>query len=92
MVKMDSQQAKKETTNLEVQHPLGRLWDMDIYRNSHEMVSRSELNLPPRRCYLCNNPAHSCGRSKKHDLQELEQYILDLYQSFQSRNSISELK
>jgi len=91
-LKMDPLTAKDTCIPLENNHILGRLWDIDIYKNTGVPVSRSELNLPPRRCYLCGESAHSCTRSSKHSLEDLLLYITQLFSSFKSGIINSELQ
>ncbi|MFL2101427.1 citrate lyase holo-[acyl-carrier protein] synthase [Desemzia sp. FAM 23989] len=55
--------------------PLGRLFDMDVlFKESTgglNSVSRRELGLPVRKCFICNDDAKNCGRSRKHSLEEM---------------------
>lgn len=60
---------------LEEQHPVGRLWDLDVIAPSGAGVSRRGLGMPLRTCLLCNRPAHECGRSRRHPLPELWKVI-----------------
>jgi holo-ACP synthase CitX len=64
--------------NLEETHKLGRLIDLDFFMKAKKSVSRSELNLSRRRCYICNNDAVICSRSKKHSLRDLVKFMDDL--------------
>jgi len=92
LLQMSPESAKERCITIEKSHTLGRLWDMDIYRTSGIPVSRSEMNLSPRKCFICEDKAHNCARSSKHDKKELEGHILNLYNSFKSGKSDSELK
>lgn len=56
---------------LEDQDELGRLFDIDVLRADGTKVSREELGFPPRRCLLCDGPAHACSRSRTHSVEEL---------------------
>lgn len=49
---------------------LGRLFDIDIY-DRYGQVSRKDLELPERKCFLCNNSAKSCSRSRRHSLTDI---------------------
>jgi holo-ACP synthase len=68
---VDAQLVKSATVELEDQHPLGRLWDLDVIAPGPRRLSRQELGSPARRCLVCERPAHACGRSRRHPLQEL---------------------
>ena len=71
---------KKVLVECEESHVLGRLWDMDVITqdpNSHHYrpISRNDLGLEPRQCFICHRSAKACARSRKHSLLELQQYI-----------------
>lgn len=56
---------------LEMKHPLGRLWDIDVLDSHGRILSRGDVGLAPRRCLLCNRPANVCGRERTHSVDEL---------------------
>jgi len=62
---------KRVTVGLEDSHPLGRLWDLDVIDPRVGAVSRGTLGAPPRRCFVCSEPAHACARSRAHPLDAL---------------------
>lgn len=62
---------KTALIELEEQHPLGRLWDMDVISPQDGPVSRHTCGLPPRRCLICSEHAHACSRSRAHPLEQL---------------------
>lgn len=68
-------QLKKMTVDIETTHPLGRLVDIDILDLNNHTLSRTDLGSPPRRCFICSDPAHNCVRSRKHSLEEILKYI-----------------
>ncbi|MEG0773108.1 citrate lyase holo-[acyl-carrier protein] synthase [Clostridium sp.] len=82
VVNEPSQKVKKDTINIEQNHPLGRLVDIDVYNESGEGISRTELNLPNRKCFLCEKEAHICVRSKAHQVEEIKKYINKTLQEF----------
>lgn len=63
--------AKELMISLEDQDRLGRLFDIDVLRTDGTKVSREELGYPPRRCLMCEEPAHACSRSRRHSVEEL---------------------
>ncbi|WP_319204923.1 citrate lyase holo-[acyl-carrier protein] synthase [uncultured Ilyobacter sp.] len=73
---------KKSVVKLEKSHPLGRLVDIDVYKDDSQGISRSHLNLPKRKCFICENDAHVCVRSRAHSLDELINYIHISYEDF----------
>jgi holo-ACP synthase len=56
---------------LEQSHPLGRLWDIDVFSPQGKLLSRSDFSQPPRSCLLCAKPAALCARKRAHALPEL---------------------
>lgn len=65
---------KKRMMSVEEHHPLGRLFDIDILLPSGEKLSRPRY----RRCFLCNEQAQACARSRAHTLDELQTAISHL--------------
>lgn len=50
---------------------VGRLWDFDVFDAQGRQYSRSELQLPPRRCLICEKEAKICARERAHSLSEI---------------------
>lgn len=73
---------KKATVKLEENHPLGRLFDIDIFYKDLSKISREDVGKPKRKCLLCNNNAVECGRARKHSVQELEVFINNLISEY----------
>lgn len=67
---------------LEHQHPLGRLWDIDIIGGDGKPLSRSRFGLPPRTCLCCGEPAKACARSRRHSLDELQTAMRGHYRRY----------
>lgn len=66
---------KKQLIDIEETHPLGRFIDLDFFSANDKSVYRNELNLPPRKCYLCNKYAIMCIRNQSHSVSELLAFI-----------------
>jgi holo-ACP synthase len=62
---------KKITIHMEETHPLGRLFDIDVYDKAGNGIGRAELGYPVRRCLMCEKDAKLCGRSRSHTVEEL---------------------
>ena len=62
---------KKAMVALEDEHPLGRLFDLDVLSPSGEHLSRRDFGAPMRRCLICERAAAECARSRTHSLDEL---------------------
>lgn len=67
----DSEKIKKQMVEIEDNHALGRFLDIDVILPSGQKVSRLGLGMEPRRCFICDNPASSCARSRNHSLEML---------------------
>ncbi|WP_333804440.1 triphosphoribosyl-dephospho-CoA synthase CitG [Sulfurospirillum sp.] len=63
---------------IENNHPLGRLMDIDVLDTTGKILSRSELGLPKRQCFMCNDEAHTCARAQKHTYAALTSHIKSL--------------
>ena len=70
----DASVIKAEMTKLEENHPLGRLFDIDVLNAEGEKLSRAI----PRRCLLCDRQAQDCARSRRHSVEDLTSRINDM--------------
>lgn len=66
-----AQELKVAVINLEEQHPLGRLWDIDILTPEGGVISRRHFSLSPRRCLVCGKFAIECARLRTHSYHDL---------------------
>lgn len=62
---------KLAAIQLEQQHPLGRLWDIDVLTTDGGILSRRDFSLTERCCLLCSQSAAECGRARTHTLTDL---------------------
>ena len=68
----DLMSVKKITAEIENSHPLGRIFDIDIFDRKLEQVkSGREM----RKCFICDRPAFECARSRRHPLSEVIEHI-----------------
>lgn len=76
---LSPQEMKEQMIKIEEEHPLGRLFDLDVIKfnkaSEIEGVSRTQFNWPVRRCFICDQPAKECGRSRRHSVLELQEEI-----------------
>ncbi|MBE0700285.1 MAG: citrate lyase holo-[acyl-carrier protein] synthase [Acholeplasmataceae bacterium] len=77
LINSDVHHIKQTLIHLEDTHPLGRFIDLDVYADARKSLSRNDLGLLPRACFLCNNDAFICARSGKHPTSELILFIHD---------------
>lgn len=73
---------KNRTVGIEENHPLGRFVDIDVYDKYNRSLSRKDLGLDRRRCYICDNYAHICVRQRQHSEKEIKHFIKNSYKSF----------
>ncbi|MDU2566064.1 MULTISPECIES: citrate lyase holo-[acyl-carrier protein] synthase [Anaerococcus] len=82
VAKGDPCDLKMKMVNIEENSYFGRLYDIDlIYKG--KSVSRQELDLGPRKCFLCNDDAKICARSRKHNLDSMIRWIEDLIDNYE---------
>jgi len=72
---ISAHQLKRNFVDIENNHALGRLIDLDVFDDQPISISRSSLNLKPRKCYVCHRDAHICSRSKRHSIGILLNYV-----------------
>lgn len=63
--------AKRTACRIEEEHPLGRLFDIDVLRPDGVPMSRAEVGGSLRRCLVCGNEARFCMRNHSHTQQEI---------------------
>jgi holo-ACP synthase CitX len=67
--------------------PGGRLFDIDVMSCTGSPVSREDVGLPPRRCFICLSPAAQCVREKKHSAIEVNRAVDELIGLWMSSNA-----
>lgn len=82
VVNMDPRKLKKLTIDIEENHSLGRIFDMDVFDSNHNQVSRSDLGEEGRKCLICNKNAKICSREASHWIEELLERIDKLYREY----------
>ncbi|MBS7525076.1 citrate lyase holo-[acyl-carrier protein] synthase [Fusibacter paucivorans] len=65
---------KRYLVEIEESCEIGRIFDLDVYMADGIPLSRAEGH--ERKCYLCDEPAHACARSRAHSFKDLEQYLI----------------
>ncbi len=93
------QHMKSLLVDIENTHPLGRFIDLDYYLNSEKSISRDELGIDSRICYLCEKEAHICSRNQTHPILDLVthvkksifSYLLNLMSEYAEKAMLYEL-
>lgn len=79
---------KEIMIEIENSYPLGRIFDIDVLKTTGDKIYRKDVNISNRMCFLCNESAHVCSRSKKHNTEELITKIIEIiYEYFNSKFS-----
>lgn len=71
-------EVKKAAIRVEDNHPLGRLWDVDVFCPDTGLLSRKSVGDNKRRCFICDEPAHVCARMQRHSLQTLQAVMKEM--------------
>ncbi|PFN95675.1 citrate lyase holo-[acyl-carrier protein] synthase [Bacillus sp. AFS076308] len=82
VVNKDQRKLKALMLEIENEHPLGRLFDLDVIGVDGIPISRENFGNSNRKCLLCHADAHGCGRSRKHTIEELMQKIKSMVDSY----------
>ncbi|MEQ7044603.1 citrate lyase holo-[acyl-carrier protein] synthase [Enterococcus gallinarum] len=80
-VKMLGFDLKKTMVEIENSLIYGRLVDLDVIFYADERlqtISRKMMNLPLRKCLVCDNEAKSCSRSRKHSIKQMRESIANI--------------
>lgn len=64
-------EVKEITLPIEEQHPLGRLFDMDVLDADGNKLSRQAY----RKCLICDRQAQDCARARRHSVKEMQDAI-----------------
>lgn len=75
---------KKIMVDIEETHPLGRLFDIDVYDKEGRGLCREAFGAPVRRCLLCGKEAKVCGRNRSHTVDELYKRVEDIIRVWQN--------
>lgn len=77
-VDADASALKDWMRAIEEEHPLGRLFDIDVLDANGAKLSRDGH----RKCLICGGDVHVCGRSRAHSAQELFLRAREMMQAF----------
>lgn len=84
LIDLPREQVKRMTCGIEDTHPLGRLFDIDVFTPDGVPVSRTELGLGPRRCLICGGDARVCMRTGAHSYDDLLSRISRMISEYNS--------
>ncbi|WP_164509066.1 citrate lyase holo-[acyl-carrier protein] synthase [Clostridium rectalis] len=85
-IKDIAEEIKNKTVDVEEKHILGRCVDIDVYDTDGNGISRRDLRLPSRKCFICADYAQNCVRSRKHSFKEVTKFVESKYNEYLKNN------
>ncbi|TWD89639.1 holo-ACP synthase [Neobacillus bataviensis] len=82
VVKTKERSLKALMIEIENEHPLGRLFDFDVIGVDGKPFSRETIGNSKRKCLLCEQDAHICGRNRGHTTEALIEKIHSMVNSY----------
>ena len=77
-------QIKKDMIEIEDSHPLGRLIDIDV----HSLTG--QISRPVKRqCYICDEVSAICIREKRHNIEEINNYIKENVKEYYGKSILN---
>ena len=74
--------AKALACDIEDTHPLGRLFDIDVFDANGIPIKRESVGYAPRKCLLCDNESRYCMRNRSHTPQQLMKKINSMIEAY----------
>ena len=74
--------AKALACDIEDTHPLGRLFDIDVFDANGIPIKRESVGYAPRKCLLCDNESRYCMRNRSHTPQQLMEKIDSMIEAY----------
>lgn len=91
IIQGDAKQIKTVLCNIEDNSELGRLYDIDVIDITGMKISRDDIHLSPRKCFICNNSAAICARSRAHSVDTMIKEINNKIGTFYKNKIIANL-
>ena len=84
-INKEVREIKSIALDIEEKHILGRCVDLDVYDENGLSISRDDFGIGMRKCYICDDIAHNCVRSKKHSKEEVEGFIKSKFAEYMEK-------
>lgn len=68
-------EVKRQAIAIEEKDIVGRYIDIDVFQNETKSLSRGDLNIKSRKCFICDNNPYICMRNQAHTLEEIKNKI-----------------
>ena len=83
IIREDPIYIKKISVIVEDEHLLGRCVDIDVYNNiTNFSISRKQLGMQPRKCFVCDEMAQICARTQTHEISQIIKYLKESLEKF----------
>lgn len=73
-----AQEIKELMIKEEEHHPLGRLFDLDVFDEDFRLISRRNLGYKGRSCLLCHEEAVKCILQRAHTQEDVRKKVEEL--------------
>jgi holo-ACP synthase CitX len=83
VVRTNTLETKKIACQIEDEHPLGRLFDIDVVTEEGLPLFREDVGSHPRKCLLCNQDARVCMRNQAHTLADIRNKIQEMIEQYE---------
>lgn len=70
-------EVKLQAIAIEEADAVGRYVDIDVFQNETKSLSRSDLAIKSRKCFICDNNPYICIRNHAHSLEEITNKIMN---------------
>ncbi|MGL4992347.1 MAG: citrate lyase holo-[acyl-carrier protein] synthase [Sarcina sp.] len=67
-VQADAVFIKRLMMDIESESKIGRLFDIDVFNEKEELLSRRDFSIMKRKCLICDRDAVVCSRSRAHHI------------------------
>lgn len=78
---VDAYEIKRRVLQIENEHILGRLFDIDVFNSDSHLIHREQLGQSPRKCFLCGEDTFVCASRGIHSTAEKLAYCNALLKS-----------
>lgn len=81
LTSLTPEELKRRMVVIEEEHPYGRIFDLDVLwleEGQLHMISRTDIGLPKRKCFICQREAKDCARSRRHSVDEMQKKISEI--------------
>jgi holo-ACP synthase/triphosphoribosyl-dephospho-CoA synthase len=81
-VRGDAEELKRLLMAAEASHPLGRLFDMDVFDQEGRGLRGLDYGRPERGCLICGGPVWICSRSGAHQGETLFRRTVEIMEDY----------